>query len=152
MLGLGALLAGLAITVAALAWLWPRHFPPFAMDAALRYGLALPHLVTAIGYAALLVLATPWLLRTSLGLRVAAAGRMAFSNYLGTSLVMTAFFYGWGLGLFGRFGPLTQWAFVLLGWGLMLGWSAPWLARWRRGPLEWVWRMATERRILRNRR
>ena len=34
--------------------------------------------------------------------RFAAAGRMAFSNYLGTSLVMTALFYGWGLGLAGR--------------------------------------------------
>ena len=151
-LGLGAALAGLVATVGALAWLWPRHFPPVAMDAALRYGLALPHFVTALGYAALLVLVTPWLLRTSLGLRMAAAGRMAFSNYLGTSLVMTALFYGWGFGLFGQFGPLGQSAFVLLGWGLMLGWSAPWLARWRRGPLEWLWRMATERRILPNRR
>jgi uncharacterized protein len=122
------------------------------MDAALRYSLALPHLVTALGYAVLLVLATPWLLRASLGQRIAAAGRMAFSNYLGTSVVMTALFYGWGLNWFGRVGPLAQWAFVLLGWALMLAWSAPWLAHWRRGPLEWVWRMATEQRLLSNRR
>jgi uncharacterized protein len=151
-LGVGAVVAGSAVTIIALAWLWQRHFPPIAMDAALRYSLALPHLVTALGYAVLLVLATPWLLRASVGRRIAAAGRMAFSNYLGTSLVMTALFYGWGLGWFGRVGPLAQWAFILLGWTLMLVWSAPWLAHWRRGPLEWVWRMATEQRLLSNRR
>ena len=152
MLGLGATLAGLGATLATLAWLWPRHFPPIAMDAALRYSLELPHLLMAIGYAALLVLATPWLAGTELGRRLAAAGQMAFSNYLATTLVMTAVFYGWGLGLFGQVGPLAQWGFVLLGWGLMLAWSAPWLHRWHRGPLEWLWRSLTERQILRNRR
>ena len=151
-LGTGATLAGLAATLAALAWLGPRGFPPAAMDAALRYGLGLPHLFTAIGYAALLVLATPWLAGTALGQRLAAAGQMAFSNYLGTTLAMTALFYGWGLGLFERFGPLAQWAFVALGWSLMLGWSKPWLLHWRRGPLEWLWRSLTERRVLPNRR
>lgn len=33
--------------------------------------------------------------------RLAAAGRMAFSNYLGTTILMTTLFYGYGLGLFG---------------------------------------------------
>jgi uncharacterized protein len=151
-LGLGSTLAGLGATLAALAWLWPRHFPPIAMDAALRYSLALPHLCMALGYAALLVLATPWLACTRLGRRIADAGRMAFSNYLATTMGMTALFYGWGLGLFGRVGPLVQWAFVLLGWALMLAWSSPWLRHWRRGPLEWLWRSLTERRALLNRR
>ena len=31
---------------------------------------------------------------------------------------------------------------------LMLGWSKPWLARFRQGPLEWLWRSLTERRAL----
>ena len=149
-LGLGATVAGLAATLAALGWLWPRGFPPIAMDAGLRYGLALPHVVTAVGYAALLAVATPWLTRSAIGGRIVAAGQMAFSNYLGTSLVMTAIFYGWGLGLFGQVRPLRQWAFVLLGWALMLAWSAPWLRHWRRGPLEWMWRALTLRRMLPN--
>jgi uncharacterized protein len=33
--------------------------------------------------------------------------------------------------------------FVLLGWALMLAWSKPWLARFRFGPLEWLWRSLT---------
>jgi uncharacterized protein len=65
---------------------------------------------------------------------------MALSNYLGCTLLMTAIFYGWGLGLAGRIGTTGQTAFIALGWALMLGWSAPWLTRFRQGPLEWAWR------------
>lgn len=151
-LGIGATAAGLGATLLALGWLWPRGFPVAAMDAAYRYGLAPVHSIMALGYAALLVLAVPHLAATSLGRRIAAAGQMAFSNYIGTSLVMTGIFYGWGLGLFGRVSPAGQWAFVLLGWALMLAWSAPWLRRYKRGPLEWMWRSATEMRLLPNRR
>ncbi len=64
---------------------------------------------------------------------------------------MTALFNGWGLGLFDRFGPLEQVPFVLLGWALMLALSKPWLARYRRGPVEWLWRSLVEWRILPNR-
>ena len=143
---------GLATTLPLLAWLWERHFPPRAMTSALLYWTAVPHLAMALAYAALLVLAAPWLARTWLGRRLAAAGRMAFSNYIGCTVVMTAIFYGWGLGLIGRVGHAGQFGFVLLGWMLMLGWSESWLARFRQGPLEWLWRSLTERRVLPMRR
>lgn len=149
---IGAFLIGGGITLAALAWAWPRHFPPVAMNALLAGGLALPHLLMALGYAALLMLAAPRLLATRLGTRLAAAGRMAFTNYIATSLVMTAIFYGWGLGLFGTVGAAGQWLFVLLGWTLMLAWSKPWLARFAQGPLEWTWRSLAERRFIAFRR
>jgi uncharacterized protein len=139
---------GTALTLAMLGWLWARHFPPRAMSIALLYATALPHLLMALAYAALLVLATPRLAATRAGQRLIAAGRMAFSNYIGTTIVMTAIFYGWGLGLVGQLGHAAQLLFVLLGWGLMLGWSAPWLARFRQGPLEWLWRSLTEWRLL----
>lgn len=151
-LGVSATLLGLGATLAALGWLWPRHFPVAAMDAAIRYGLAPIHVLTAMGYATLLVLIAPRAGTTQLGQRLVAAGQMAFSNYIAMSLVMTAIFYGWGLGLFGRFGSAGQAPFVLLGWALMLGWSGPWLRRWRRGPMEWLWRSATEGHRLPNRR
>lgn len=145
-------LAGLALTVMFLAYAWPRHFPPVAMNAALVWGLAMPHLMGGIGYAGLLALAAPRLSPTWIGRRIVAAGRMAFSNYVLTSLVMTFLFYGWGLGLFGTVGPLAQWPYVIGGWALMLAWSPLWLRHFRRGPLEWLWRSLVEHRALPNRR
>lgn len=148
LLAVGATGLGLIGTLAFTAWAHPRGYPELAMQMAISYLLSIPHLLTALGYAALLVLCAPRLLKTWLGGRLEAAGRMAFSNYLGTSLLMTALFNGWGLGLFGRYGAAAQWLFVLLGWCLMLAWSKPWLARYRQGPLEWLWRSLTEWRML----
>jgi uncharacterized protein len=147
-LALAGGLVGGAMTLTMLGWLWPRHFPPRVMGVALLYATALPHLLMGLAYAALLVLSTPRLARTWLGRRLIAAGRMAFTNYIATTVVMTAIFYGWGLGLVGTVGHARQLPYVALGWLLMLGWSAPWLAIFRQGPLEWLWRSLTELRLL----
>ncbi len=72
--------------------------------------------------------------------RVAAVGRAAFTNYLGTSILMTALFYGWGLGQFGLWSRTAVYAPVVGVWIIMLLWSGPWLARHHYGPLEWLWR------------
>jgi uncharacterized protein len=73
---------------------------------------------------------------------------MAFTNYIATSVVMSAVFGGWGLGLFATLGAARAWLLVPLVWALMLTWSKPWLARFRQGPLEWLWRCLTEGRML----
>ena len=94
----------------------------------------------AIGWAALVIL---WVKRgdaSALGDRVAAAGRMAFTNYLMTSIIMTGVFYGWGFGLFGDLNRISLWVPVFGMWALMLAWSKPWLERYHYGPLEWLWR------------
>lgn len=72
--------------------------------------------------------------------RIEAAGRAAFTNYLGTSLLMTGLFYGWGLGWFGTLDRAELWLVVIAMWLLMLAWSKPWLDRFRYGPFEWLWR------------
>ena len=95
----------------------------------------------AIAYACLIILATRR--GGALTLRVAAAGRAAFSNYLGTSIVMTGLFYGWGLGFYAQLGRTELIPVVLVAWALMLLWSKPWLERFRYGPLEWAWRSLT---------
>ena len=74
---------------------------------------------------------------------MAAAGRMAFTNYLATSIVMTSIFYGYGLGLFGEVSRIGLWPFVFGMWALILAWSKPWLDHFHYGPLEWLWRAAT---------
>jgi uncharacterized protein len=72
--------------------------------------------------------------------RIAAAGRAAFTNYLGTSLILTTVFYGYGFGLYGSLGRAELWLVVVAMWALMLIWSKPWLERFQYGPFEWLWR------------
>jgi uncharacterized protein len=97
-------------------------------------------LMMTIAYAALLVLLIRQAAASPFIARVAAAGRAAFSNYLGTSIVMTTIFYGYGLGLFGDVGRWTLYLYCIAMWAVMLLWSKPWLDRYRYGPLEWLWR------------
>ena len=100
-------------------------------------------LPVVIGLVPLLTAWAPRAVESELGARFAAAGRMAFSNYLGTSIIMLAVFQGWALGLFGELtrGPLLAIAAATA--AVMLLWSKPWLARYRFGPLEWLWRCLT---------
>ena len=110
-----------------------------------------PRLLCVLGLVALLALwgrsAGGWL-----ATRVSAAGRAAFSNYLGTSIVMLFVFHGWAGGLFGRLGRSELYLVMFAGWVLMLLWSKPWLDRYRFGPLEWLWRCLTYRRLFPMRR
>jgi uncharacterized protein len=120
-----------------LAWLmWRSGFSPAAI-ATWNLAATVPlRPVMVVGYAALIILLTrPGGFLTQ---RIAAAGRAAFTNYLGTSLIVTAFFYG--LGQYGRLDRAELWLVVLPLWGLMLLWSKPWLERFRYGPFEWLWR------------
>ena len=148
----GCSAAGLALTLALLVWVWPRDFPVRSMLPILISWTGIPHLLMTLGYAALLVLAAPALSRTWPGRRIADAGRMAFSNYIGTTIMMTALFHGWGLGLAGHYGYAPLMAFVAAGWAAMLVFSAVWLRFYRRGPLEWLWRSLTEATWLPNRK
>jgi uncharacterized protein len=117
---------------------------PLTMTQAMLVGPpALFHLPMILGLAALLSLWAPTAVRTRLGRRLTAAGRMAFSNYIGTSLVMALIFQGWAGGLFGQFHRIELLAFVAFGWALMLAWSPWWLTRFNYGPLEWLWRCLT---------
>lgn len=75
--------------------------------------------------------------------RFAAVGRMALTNYLMHSLILTTIFYGYGLGLYGTVPRIWQMAFVAAVIGLELLWSKWWLERYRFGPAEWVWRTLT---------
>ena len=71
----------------------------------------------------------------------AAAGRMAFTNYLTQSLIFALVFNGFGL--FGRIGTAPAAAFGLAFYAAQLACSAWWLKRHRFGPFEWLWRSLT---------
>jgi uncharacterized protein len=74
---------------------------------------------------------------------VAPAGRMALTNYLGQSIVCTLIFYGYGLGWFEQLPRAWQVPFVLALFAVQVLCSRWWLARFRFGPMEWLWRAAT---------
>lgn len=70
-------------------------------------------------------------------------GRMALTNYLTQSLVLTFLSYGWGLGL-----ALKLNGFQVLGVSIALFISQVllsdlWLKKFKYGPLEWAWRCIT---------
>lgn len=78
--------------------------------------------------------------------RFAAVGRMALTNYFMQTLIATTLFYGHGLGWFGEVERTGQFLIVLAIWALQLIVSPIWLARFRFGPFEWLWRSLTYRR------
>ena len=79
---------------------------------------------------------------------LAAAGRMALTNYLLTSLIFAAMFANWGLGLFGEVGRAPAYVLALLPIAVMLIISPLWLQHFRQGPLEWLWRSIAGWRFL----
>ena len=95
-------------------------------------------LLMAVGYAAFIVLLTRH--GGAIVARVAAVGRAAFTNYLGSSILGALVFYGGGLALYGTLDRVQATLFVPLFWALMLLWSKPWLDRFAYGPFEWLWR------------
>jgi uncharacterized protein len=73
------------------------------------------------------------------------AGRMALTNYFTQSLVyaLVLFGVGPGLGLAGRIGTIEVFAIVTAAYAAQIALSKAWLARFRYGPLEWLWRRLT---------
>jgi uncharacterized protein len=133
---------GFAVTIPVYALLafiiWTNGFEPATLFACAMAAPVLfrPAMVAAI--ASLIILATRR--GGAFTQRIAAAGRAAFTNYLGTSILMTGLFYGWGFGMYGTLRRIELWIPVLLMWALMLAWSKPWLERFHYGPFEWLWR------------
>lgn len=132
--------AGLLLTGVLAAWMVIVDFDRVTALAIFFFWGAIPRMMLTIGYAAVLILVIGHFRTHPLLARVAAAGRAAFSNYLGTSVAMTAIFYGYGMGLYGDIGRAGLWVFVLGAWAVILAWSTPWLMKFQYGPLEWLWR------------
>ena len=75
--------------------------------------------------------------------RLQATGRMAFTNYIGMSVICTLIFNGHGLGFFGTLDRLQQFLIVIAVWIVILIISPLVLKNYRFGPLEWLWRKLT---------
>ena len=102
-------------------------------------------LLLAAGYCAGIVVA----LHQGWGKRLfgifAPVGRMALTNYLAQGLIyaFVLFGVGPGLGLAGRIGSFYVLAICIAFFALQIVFSHWWLARYRFGPMEWIWRALT---------
>ena len=125
---------------AMLAWLMHQSgFEPLRVhEMEVWQSLTRPFIALAHASALLLIIRAG--LFRNLVSRLEAAGRMAFTNYLMTSVITSLVFCGYGLGLYGHLSRF-QLLWVVAGvWALILLWSQPWLAHFRYGPFEWAWR------------
>jgi uncharacterized protein len=123
------------------AWKW--NFDPLILVRWLLLPYDLDRLALALAHASVVLLivkagALRWITRP-----LAAVGQTALSNYLGTSLICTLIFNGYGLGLFGKL-QFYQLFYIVAGiWLVNLIASPVWLKYFRFGPLEWIWRSLT---------
>ena len=78
----------------------------------------------------------------------AKVGRMALTNYLSQSLVLTFLSYGWGLGLALKLNSFQVLGICLILYFSQVALSGLWLSKFRFGPLEWLWRCITYWKIL----
>jgi uncharacterized protein len=102
----------------------------------------------SLAYASALILLARFGLKLIL-YPLASAGRMAFTNYLTQTLIMTTIFYGGrGLGWYGQIGWPEMWMVIGGVWAAQLIWSPLWLSVFQMGPLEWGWRCLTYRRMV----
>ncbi len=147
-LGYGLLL-GLAANVAMAALAGNEGpFPPSVAGilGVAAYAFGVPAL--ALGIAALV--ATLW---QKPGWRrvltvLAPVGRMALTNYLLQTVACVVVFYGYGFGLFARFGAARATLIALAIFLAQILLSALWLRYFAWGPMEWLWRQLTYRKRL----
>jgi len=137
---------GIAANAAGIAIRWIAHPPPMPTTPEGYFAQILPMLGTfplSFGYICAVILlmqSAAWQARLR---RFSAIGRTALSNYLLQSVIGTLIFYTYGLGFFGEAGPAILLPMTIVIFALQAIASPWWLARYRFGPVEWLWRRLT---------
>ena len=101
---------------------------------------SLAELILAAGYGAAIVVLAEHARGRKLVAWAGPLGRMAFTNYLAQSVILSCIFYGFGLALFGRLSVAQAIAVAIAIYAAQAVFSAWWLRRFRFGPVEWLWR------------
>ena len=97
-------------------------------------------ILTAFGHIGLVMLMVKYCVWQKMLARFAAVGRMALTNYLLHSVILTTVFYGFGFELYGQVPRFWQMWIVVAVIALQLLISPWWLSKYRFGPVEWLWR------------
>jgi uncharacterized protein len=115
---------------------WDIHYS-FFQGAQFNYWGSI---AVAFGYVGVIMLACQSTRLNRLTSILAKTGQMAFTNYLSQSVICTLIFYGHGWGRFGTVSRVQQIGIVAVILLCQIAFSNWWLARFRFGPLEWLWR------------
>lgn len=139
----GALIIGLSLSGLGLYLAYQKNWDgPYMMNIGGKYNY-IGSVFTALGYIALIMLLHQSQRFPAFQELIRKVGRMAFTNYILSSVICTFIFYGHGLGLYATMDRLQLFGIVLLVWMILLFLSAMILSRYRYGPLEWFWRKLT---------
>jgi len=141
----GSLTAAAGLMIAVGAWMtvmattgdvfgWHLHWQGRAMLQSLA------QLALAAGYGAGIVLLANYAPGRRLVGWAGPVGRMAFTNYIAQSLILSGIFYGFGLALFGKLSVAQSLVVAIVIYAMQAALSAWWLGRFRFGPIEWLWR------------
>ena len=149
--GRAALIAGLVVGIALAACGIVARFGAgwnsYHGFLAYQVGDYLSSIPCALGWLGGILLLMTTRVRDWLASWVAPLGRMAFTNYLLQTIIGTAIFYGHGLGMFGKVHRASLLLIAIGIWLLQLVLSAWWMSRFRFGPLEWLWRGFTYKKL-----
>jgi uncharacterized protein len=135
---------GLVVTVAGLVVMGHpavKHIMPIKVAAGLL--VTMGEFFMAAGYLGLLVRlldAPKWQKYLE---KLAPMGRMALTNYIMHSLILTSIFYGYAGGSYGEIPRAPQMLIVLAIVLIQIPLSSLWLKHFQFGPLEWLWRSLT---------
>ncbi len=145
------LLLGLICLTGGLLLGWYRlHFQQIALQDYVKYinRYTLPHsfffpverAVMALGYTSFVM----WFLAAGIlnGLwkAFAAVGKLALTNYFIQTIICTIFFYGYGMGYYGRLTQFELYFFVAEVIMVQIVFSVIWLRYFNYGPAEWLLR------------
>lgn len=72
-----------------------------------------------------------------------SVGRLSLTNYLMQTVICTTFYYGYGFGMFGELGVFNGLLFGLCLFGLQCLFSTLYLRKFKRGPIETLFRIWT---------
>lgn len=137
-----AVLIGLPLVAYGVYWNFGNDWGPSSMffGSQFNYWGSVPIM---LGWIGAISLVRRYGVLSALRARLAAVGRMAFTNYLMQTVICVSLFYGHGLGWFGQVERSGQLVIVFSIWLLQMWYSPLWLARFQHGPMEWLWRRLT---------
>ena len=133
-----------------IAGVWYHEATDWALEVGFLGGMQFNYwgsLLVALGWVGVVMLFCQGWSGSRLYRSLAATGQMALSNYLMQTLIFTTLFYGHGFGLYGSVERTGQILIVFAVWAVQLLWSPWWMARFRFGPFEWLWRSLTYWRL-----